>query len=70
MAEEKTWLDIILHYGLFLGGIFQLIAILAIVFVPQKPSVEDNNIAEEKSRQEKPASQPINRRMKDTKKRR
>lgn len=29
----KMW-DLILHYGLFLGGIFQLICILAIVVVP------------------------------------
>ena len=33
-AEERTFWELILHYGLFLGGIFQLVCILAIVVVP------------------------------------
>ena len=69
MAEQKTWLDVILHYGLFLGGIFQLVAILAIVFVPPNPSLKENEMTEEKSGKDKAASYS-NRRAKDTKKRR
>lgn len=38
----KMW-DLILHYGLFLGGIFQLICILAIVVVPINKRVHDQD---------------------------
>lgn len=38
----KMW-DLILHYGLFLGGIFQLICILAIVVVPINKRVDDQD---------------------------
>ena len=46
--EEKTFWELILHYGLFLGGIFQLICILAIVVVPSNQSVEDEGILQNK----------------------
>lgn len=43
MADRSLW-ELILHYGLFLGGIFQLICILAIVIVPSDNSVDDEGI--------------------------
>lgn len=41
-SSAKMW-DLILHYGLFLGGIFQLICILAIVVVPINKHVDDQD---------------------------
>ena len=43
MDDRSLW-ELILHYGLFLGGIFQLICILAIVIVPSDNSVDDEGI--------------------------
>jgi len=34
MDEETTYFDVFLKYGLYLAGIFQLICILALIFVP------------------------------------
>ena len=34
MEEETTYFDIFLKYGLFLAGIFQLLCILALIFIP------------------------------------
>lgn len=42
--EDRTLWELVLHYGLFLGGIFQLICILAIVIVPSDNSVDDEGI--------------------------
>ena len=41
--EEKSFWELLLHYGLFLGGIFQLICILAIVVVPSNKSLHDED---------------------------
>ena len=43
MDDRSIW-ELILHYGLFLGGIFQLMCILAIVVVPSHNSVDDEGI--------------------------
>ena len=43
MDDRSLW-ELILHYGLFLGGIFQLICILAIVIVPSDNSLDDEGI--------------------------
>ena len=43
MDDRSIW-ELILHYGLFLGGIFQLICILAIVIVPSDNSLDDEGI--------------------------
>ena len=32
--STESYLDIVLKFGLFVGGIFQLLCILALVFVP------------------------------------
>lgn len=45
---EQSWLDLVLYYGLFIGGIFQLICILAIVFIPPSTFVKDEEILEER----------------------
>ena len=38
---QQTWFDHFLHYGLFLGAIFQLICIAAIVIIPPKSDEEE-----------------------------
>ena len=38
---EQTLFDQILHYGLLLGAVFQLIAIAAIVVISPKPEEEE-----------------------------
>ena len=47
-TEEKSFWELVLHYGLFLGGIFQLICILAIVVVPSNKPIEEEDILQEK----------------------
>lgn len=47
-TEEKSFWELVLHYGLFLGGIFQLICILAIVVVPSNKPIEDEDMLQEK----------------------
>ena len=37
---QQTWLDHVLHYGLLVGAIFQLICIAAIVVLPPSPEEE------------------------------
>lgn len=37
---QQTWFDHFLHYGLFLGAIFQLVCIAAIVVIPPTESDE------------------------------
>ena len=39
---QQTWFDHFLHYGLFLGAIFQLICIAAIVIIPPKSDEEED----------------------------
>jgi len=34
---EQSWFDHVLHYGLLVGAIFQLVCIAAIVFLPPTP---------------------------------
>ena len=34
---EQSWFDLVLHYGLLVGAIFQLICIAAIVVLPPTP---------------------------------
>lgn len=34
-STGSSFLDTVLHYGLFLGAIFQLVCIFAVIFVPQ-----------------------------------
>ena len=38
---QQTWFDHFLHYALFLGAIFQLVCIAAIVIIPPKSDEED-----------------------------
>lgn len=37
---QQTWFDHVLHYGLLIGAVFQLICIAAIVIIP--PKEEEN----------------------------
>ena len=38
---QQTWFDHALHYALFLGAIFQLVCIAAIIVLPNSPEDED-----------------------------
>ena len=40
---QQTWFDHFLHYGLFLGAIFQLVCIAAIVVIPPKSDEEEED---------------------------
>lgn len=40
---QQTWFDHFLHYGLFLGAIFQLICIAAIIVIPPKSDEEEED---------------------------
>ncbi|XP_019626213.1 PREDICTED: protein MANBAL-like [Branchiostoma belcheri] len=48
----ETLFDKILHWGLFVGAIFQMVAIAAVVFLPRKP--EDQEPVEELQNGSKP----------------
>lgn len=37
---QQTWFDHVLHYGLLVGAVFQLICIAAIVLIPPSPEEE------------------------------
>lgn len=39
---QQTWFDHVLHYGLLVGAIFQLVCIAAIVIIPPKPEEESD----------------------------
>ena len=40
---QQTWFDQVLHYALFVGAIFQLICIAAIVLIPPKSEDEESS---------------------------
>jgi len=76
----ETWdlLDEVLRYGLFLGAIFQIIAIAAIVVIPPKDTGEHEGTvdkpaeAKSSSKQEskqQPTVSSVRKRNKDKKKR-
>ena len=43
---QQTWLDHVLHYGLLVGAVFQLICIAAIVVLPPRPEEEGEEEAD------------------------
>ena len=54
--EAKSFWEMFLHYGLFIGGIFQLICILAIVIVPsEKPTYDEDTLQEREGKNRKPS---------------
>ncbi|XP_069099827.1 protein MANBAL [Pleurodeles waltl] len=53
---EPTFLENLLHYGLFLGAIFQLVCILAIIYPTSKSPQTDVDQYEVKSSE--PAKKP------------
>ncbi|XP_030585728.1 protein MANBAL [Archocentrus centrarchus] len=73
---EPTLLESILRYGLFLGAIFQLICILAVIFPTSKGHEQeeaestDVKAAEQMKKQKGPAPQPRQKPKKESKKKR
>ena len=43
--DEPTLLDNVLYYGLFVGAIFQLICIFAVVFIPQSENEDVSSLS-------------------------
>ncbi len=39
---QQTWFDHVLHYGLLLGAVFQLVCIAAIIVIPPSPEEESD----------------------------
>ncbi|KAM3923964.1 protein MANBAL isoform 1-T2 [Leptodactylus fuscus] len=72
---EPSLLETLLRYGLFLGAIFQLICILAIIFPGSKSQEQDTEASEAKSNEvlKKPKMAPLTvgkKQKKETKKKR
>lgn len=40
LIPEELWYERLLRYGLYFGGVFQLICILAVIFLPPSASTE------------------------------
>lgn len=77
VVEAKSFWEMVLHYGLFLGGIFQLICILAIVVVPsEKSGHEEDTVLDKEGKNRKPhakatsAGQSTATRLRERKKKR
>lgn len=82
LTSMETWdlLDEVLRYGLFLGAIFQIIAIAAIVVIPPKETqdvddgeivggtVKDKIVVKQENKQQQNTSS-VRKRTKDKKKR-
>ncbi|XP_028904493.1 protein MANBAL [Ornithorhynchus anatinus] len=74
-VPEPTFLEHVLRYGLFLGAVFQLVCILAIVFPAAKPHQPEPEPPEargpESARKPKTSGPPLGKKLKkETKKKR
>ncbi|XP_035486782.1 protein MANBAL [Scophthalmus maximus] len=75
-VPEPTFLESVLRYGLFLGAIFQLICILAVIFPTSKgheleeTESADSKAAEQMKKPKGPATQIRQKPKKESKKKR
>ena len=84
VVMETTWdlLDEVLRYGLFLGAIFQIVAIAAIVVIPPKETadvddrgeiveghVKDKGVVKQENKQQQQNASSVRKRTKDKRKR-
>lgn len=44
--DEPTFVETILHYGLLLGAVFQLVCIFAVIFIPQSQNDQERVVEE------------------------
>jgi len=67
LIPKEAWYEQMIRYGLYIGAVFQLVCILAVILLPaseQEKEVEDG----EKSRASSPVSQSGRKQKKKTKK--
>ncbi|XP_043946148.1 protein MANBAL [Protopterus annectens] len=73
-VPELSFMEIVLQYGLFLGAIFQIICILAIIVPTSKVQEPDVDHSEQKStdsaKKQKPAPLTSKKMKKESKKKR
>jgi len=71
---ETTLFDSVLKYGLFVGAIFQMMCIAAVIFVPSKDDRKEGDTSDEDGSEHgsphRPSHAPHHRRKHDKKKRR
>ncbi|VDI06395.1 Hypothetical predicted protein [Mytilus galloprovincialis] len=47
--DEPTFVETVLHYGLLLGAVFQLVCIFAVIFIPQSQNDQERPVEEPRS---------------------
>lgn len=48
--DEPTFVETVLHYGLLLGAVFQLVCIFAVIFIPQSQNDQVNIMLNEQEK--------------------
>merc|ERR1712038_1589775 len=49
LFPEELWYEVLLRYGLYVGAVFQLICILAVIVLPPLKEGSDNSAGNEES---------------------
>eukprot|EP00795_Rhopilema_esculentum_P002142 gene2142-17729_t len=70
MAHEESLGDTLMRCGLWLGAVFQMICILAVIFIPSKKVHELEEHHAEYSIAEKPKQKEVRQKTKGMRKRR
>jgi len=68
LIPKETWYEVLIRYGLYVGAVFQLICILAVILLPAETEDKDSSEEEEKSRASSPVSQSARKQKKKMKK--
>ncbi|KAL3852455.1 hypothetical protein ACJMK2_016089 [Sinanodonta woodiana] len=58
-VDEPNFLDNVLHYGLFLGALFQLVCIFAVIVLPKSDYEEERNEGEEDVKDQSSGRSPL-----------
>ena len=66
LIPKETWYEVLIRYGLYIGAVFQMICILAVILLPSEPVQKEPSDDEDKSRASSPTSQ-YNRKQKNKK---
>jgi hypothetical protein len=66
LIPKETWYEVLIRYGLYIGAVFQMICILAVILLPSEPVPKEPSDDEDKSRASSPTSQ-YNRKQKNKK---
>ena len=45
LIPEELWYERLLRYGLYLGGVFQIICILAVIFLPSSALQDQDKVS-------------------------